>query len=331
MNKQTFRTNIKIDTKFPPVNYPGKSLFIGSCFTELIGQRFQEYKFHSQINPLGIMYNPESVKHGLEILMSKKQFKQQDLFFYDELWRSYYHDTSYAFPNKNLTLNTINDSIKQSAITLKEADFLFITLGTAWIYKNKENNIIVSNCHTLPSQNFERLFLAPDWIIKTYTSLLKNIKEYNKKINIVFTISPVRHLKDGATTNQQSKSSLIIAASELTKTFDDVYYFPAYEIMMDELRDYRFYDKDMVHPNEIATDYIWDRFSDVFFTRETKHLMSHISKIMKALKHRPMHPDTKKHETFIQNTIHQIKEIMANHPYIDLQEELSLLNDKLTK
>ncbi len=329
MNKQYFRTIINIDTNLPSINYLNKSLFIGSCFTESIGQRFTEYKFHSEINPLGVMYNPASVKNSLEILMSEKQFKQQDLFFYDELWRSYYHDTSFAFPNKNIALNTINDSIEKSAITLKEADFLFITLGTAWVYKNKENDIIVSNCHTLPSQNFERLFLAPDLIIKTYTSLLKNIKEYNKKINIIFTVSPVRHLKDGATANQQSKSSLILAACELTKTFEDVYYFPAYEIMMDELRDYRFYDKDMVHPNEIATDYIWDRFSDTFFTHETKHLLSQISKIMKAIKHRPMHPDTKKHKTFIQNTIHQIKEIMANHPYVDLQRELSLLNNKL--
>jgi lysophospholipase L1-like esterase len=330
MNKQYFRTIINIDSTFPLIHYLNKSVFIGSCFTELIGQRFTEYKFQTAINPLGVMYNPESVKNSLKILMSNKLFKEQDLFFHDELWRSYYHDTGFAFPDKDLTLNKINKSIEKSSAFLKKADFLFITLGTAWVYKYKENDIIVSNCHKLPSNKFDRFFLSPDAIVNTYTSLIRDIKKYNDKINIIFSISPVRHLKDGATANQRSKSSLILAVYELTNILNDVYYFPAYEIFMDELRDYRFYDVDMVHPNMIATDYIWERFSDAFFTLQTRQLIERVSKITKALKHRPIHPDTKKHKSFLQNNIRQIRELMTEHPYIDFQKELFFLNDKLT-
>ncbi len=311
-----FRTIIYLKKHEEQISYKNNIMILGSCFTENIGVKLQNLLLKTDINPFGVIYNPISVANSLQILINKKAFINSDLKQNNELWFSFFHHGRFSNTNKNRCLKNINERIKTSSNFLNKTDYLFITFGTAWTYELKETGKVVSNCHKLPKTNFKRKLLSVEEIVVEYQNLIKELKNYNPNIKIVFTISPVRHLKDGVEQNNLSKSILKIAVNKLVEN-NNISYFPAYEIMMDDLRDYRFYDNDMLHPNLLAINYIWNKFSDVFFNNETLGIITEIEKLIKAKEHRPYNPKSKNHQKFIETQLKKIKVLNQKYSFID--------------
>ena len=318
---KNFRTIIEPESSSNKISYHTPVLFMGSCFTENVGNKMQEYKFPALVNPFGVLYNPVSVRHGLEILLDERDFNENDLNFFNEQWFSFYHDTEYSNADKHNCLDKINTSVNLARKHLRSAKYLVITFGTAWIYQYLKTGNIVSNCHKIPSKEFERRKLGVEDIFVQWAKLLNRIDELNPDLKIIFTVSPVRHWKDGAIQNQLSKSTLILAIHQLKKLFENVEYFPAYEIMMDDLRDYRFYADDMLHPSKVAVDYIWDQFSKTYFEKETTNIIKEIEKIIQAKNHRPLNSGTLNHKNFLKNQIELINKIYTKYPFLDFNEE----------
>jgi hypothetical protein len=265
LKNDTFRTLIHPEKYEFEIDYNSRIMFIGSCFAENIGRRMEKLKFKVDINPFGIIYNPVSVKNALDKLILLNEFKEDDLFYFNERWSSFLHHGSFSGIDKNATLDRINKRLILSSEFLRSTDFLFITFGTAWVYEYKKSNSIVSNCHKIPNKEFVKYCLKAESIIDDYKELHKQVKLINKDLKFIYTLSPVRHLKDGFIENSMSKAILRYAISEIVNTQSNAYYFPAYEIQMDDLRDYRFYDTDLVHPNNTASEYIYSFFSESFF------------------------------------------------------------------
>ncbi|RLD60127.1 MAG: GSCFA domain protein [Bacteroidetes bacterium] len=316
-----FRTNIEIPKTDSKITYNSKIFFIGSCFTENIGDKLFELKFPVEINPFGIQYNPKSVKNSLGFLIDKKLFIQDDIHFANEQWFSFYHHSKFSNSDKEKCLFNINEKIKQASEFLEKTNIIFITFGTAWVYQLRDTKEIVSNCHKLPANKFNRFLLDVDDIYQDYLILIEKLFEINNNLKIVFTISPIRHLKDGAVGNQISKSTLILAVNKLKERFDNVEYFPSYEIMMDDLRDYRFYSQDMFHINETAINYIWHKFSDTYFDENTKKLMSRIEKIIRNKNHKPFNPKSEEYKDFLKNNLEKVNQLLKEYPYLNLDEE----------
>ena len=320
-----FRTPVPIDLIYNKVSHATKTVMLGSCFAENIGERLQNAKFSVDLNPFGILYNPLSVEKAVHILLEKGLFKASDLIEHAGSWHSFMHHSRFSANNADDCLLQINERIADSAIKLLEADYLFITFGTAWVYELQETGEVVSNCHKLPASNFMRRRLSVNEIVEKYTLLIKKLQELSPKLQIVFTVSPIRHWKDGAHENSLSKSTLMLAIDALEKQFENVSYFPAYELMMDDLRDYRFYAEDMLHPNKLAVDYIWERFSDAFFTDETKQTASQMGKLMRALAHRPFNTDGAEYKSFCKKQLDKIKNFEKQYPEINFQEDKDLV------
>ncbi|MFC2136544.1 GSCFA domain-containing protein [Bacteroidota bacterium] len=318
----TFRTEIKVDPSLHKISYDSNIFFIGSCFSNNIGEKLKNLKFNTCINPFGVLYNPVSIYNALEFILLKKEFAEKDINFFNQKWFSFYHHTSFSNIEKSICLNNINNSIETSAEFLDRTDYLIITFGTARVYRHKKTGEIVSNCHKIPSIEFEHELLSVEEIIQIYETLIEKLNSQNTNLKIIFTVSPIRHWKGGARGNQISKSILILAIEELLKKYNNCTYFPGYEIMMDDLRDYRFYEPDMLHPNQVAIDYIWDKFSNAFIEEKSKVYFSEISKIVNALNHKPLNPETEEFKKFIENTQEKIKSILKRNPNLNFQKEL---------
>ncbi len=316
-----FRTLIKPD-KYPfIIDYNTPMMFAGSCFTESIGLELQKFKFNIDINPFGILYNPISIKKGLLFLCYSQQFAFDNLFYNNERWNSYYHHSRFSSPDKKNTLNNINKRILSSSEHLKKTKFLFITFGTAIVYENIKTSEIVSNCHKLPAKNFNKRMLTADEIIIEYIKLINCLEEITKDIKIIFTISPVRHISDGLTNNMYSKSILMTAIMQITEHFENAFYFPAYEIMIDDLRDYRFYTQDMLHPNKTAIDYIFDFFIKSFIGTKTYEIMDKIEQIIRAKNHRPFNKKAESFQIFLKKNISKINNLSIKYPNISFIDE----------
>jgi len=318
-----FRIVIPTKPSNNKITYNSKLLFIGSCFAENIGVNFLNYKFSSIINPFGIIYNPFSIKTSLEFLISQKKFTEEDLFFYNDLWSSFYHHSRYSNIDKEKCLQNINENIVKSSEFLKNTDYLFITFGSAKVYELLKTKSIVSNCHKLPSSKFKNYILSTDIIIEQYKILVDKLLIYNPNLKIIFTISPVRYFNEGFFDNQLNKSTLFIAINEITKMYNNIEYFPAYEIMMDDLRDYRFYKEDMIHPNDIAIKYIWDKIIDTYIEKPTKLIMNEVDNIINAKNHKPYNINSEAHQKFLKTQIEKIQNIQNKHENIDLKNELN--------
>lgn len=322
-----FRTKVKIpDFKFS-ITYKSRLFFIGSCFTENIGNLFVKNKFNTTVNPYGVLYNPISVKNSLEILIQNKQFTEKDLHFHNNLWFSFFHHTSFSDNDKQKCLLKINSEIQKATQQLKQCDFLFITFGTARVYKYLKNKQVVSNCHKIPAGEFKHDLLEVDDILTIYLPFLQKIKQFNPKIRIVFTVSPVRHWKDGANGNQISKSTLLLSVNKLKNQNDFCYYFPSYEIVLDELRDYRFFAEDMLHISPVAINYIWEKINEHFFCPETKEQVKTVSQFVRASEHRPFNNQSEEYRFFKQKITGKIKHFQKKYPDIDLQKELDHFNN----
>ena len=287
-----FFTEIKIP-EFPwKMDYSKSMMLIGSCFSENIGQKLIDLKFGIDMNPFGIVYNPESIANSLQILLEKQIFTESDLFQDQGIWSSFYHHSRFSDVDQKAVLEKINNRISSSNEFLKKADFLIITFGTSWVYELKKTGKIVSNCHKIRASEFTRFRLGVSEIAVKWSDLLKKLWQLNPNLKLIFTVSPIRHWKDGAVENQLSKATLLLAIDQLISIFgnQNLRYFPSYEIMMDELRDYRFYAEDMLHLSSVAVDHIFERFSQSMITDETKKISEQVSKIIRATQHRPFNP-----------------------------------------
>jgi hypothetical protein len=324
-------TQVKIDDVDWRISYKDKLMMMGSCFSENMGEKFRQLKFRVDLNPFGIIYNPFSVAKSLRRLLAEKPYTKEDLFEHQGIWVSFDHHSRFSATSEEEALSKMNLRIEQSRAFLKEAGYLFITFGTAWAYELKATGQIVSNCHKFPESDFKRFRLSAGEIVDVYRDLLSDLWIFNPNLKIVFTVSPIRHWKDGANGNQLSKAVLLLAADRLVTGFGNerCAYFPSYEIVMDDLRDYRFYAPDLLHLNPVAIDHIWDRLSRSMIAEDSLRLSKSIMKIVKAREHRPFNPDSDAYQYFLRNNLNEINELTINFPYINLEEEKSFFEQEL--
>jgi len=320
-----FRTEVKIPESRDKLNYNSKAIMLGSCFTENIGEQLAKYKFDVNVNPFGVLYNPISVGNSLKILIENKEFSEEDLNFANDMWFSFSHHGRFSNTELNGCLNSINTEIKKSSLDLANSDVLCITFGTSWVFELIDSGSVVSNCHKQPAKEFHRYRLGVDEIVKYYKELIVSLSIFNPNLKIIFTVSPIRHWKDGAHGNQLSKATLLLAVEQLAELFEQVSYFPSYEIVMDELRDYRFYGEDMLHMNITSVNYIWTRFVDTYMEGATINVMKRVDKIISASNHRPFNPDTLSHQQFITNTLKGVEDLQNQYPNIIFDKEKTLL------
>ncbi len=321
MINETFRTVIKPVLYDFKISYKTKMMFIGSCFTENIGRKLEEQKFDIKVNPFGIVYNPISVSDELDMISEEKYFTDKDLINYDGYFHSLYHHGKFSGRDKSDVLENINNEINKSHKFLKETDVIFLTFGTSWVYEYIERKQIAANCHKIPSNYFNKRLLSVNEIFLHFKKTIKKLRKINSDLKIFFSVSPVRHLKDGFSENFLSKSILRVAIEKLSVFFSEIYYFPSYEILTDDLRDYRFYDKDLVHPNETASDYIYDFFGKTFFSGDTIKISEKIKKILKAKNHRFFDIDSQQTKDFVSKQLKEIEVIEKDCPYINMNDE----------
>ena len=318
----TLQTWVEVPNPSLSINYADKVLFLGSCFSTNIGQRLKRLKFPVNVNPFGVLYNPASISQAIKILTEQKSFREEELDKHNDLWFSFYFHSSFSHSDKLTCLSKINTSLEASAGELKQLKYVFITLGTAWAYRYKKTGNIVSNCHKIPAGEFIREYMGPEKVVQELSESMKLMLKNNKDVRFVITVSPIRHWKDGAIENMRSKSSLLLAIKELEETFSNVYYFPVYEIYMDELRDYRFYASDMLHPSEFSIDYVWERFAETFFSGETMRLAARVDKLIKSFQHRPLNAGGEPYKKFLLNLKENAAKLEAQYPFLEFTEEL---------
>jgi len=324
---------LNIDLKKPSkqISYEDKILLIGSCFTEHIGNSLEELKFSVLQNPHGILFDPVSVCKSLLTYIQNKRYSEKELFQLNEIWNSWDHHSRFSHINKTEGLRIINKSQTGAHEFLKEADWLVITPGTSFSYRltglaTGNDGKAVANCHRAPAQWFTKELLGIDEIIATFENCFLQLNQFNPNLNIIFTVSPVRHARDGVVENNRSKARLIEAVHHLVNKFDWVYYFPAYELMIDVLRDYRFYDVDLVHPNYMGTEFVLEKFAENFIDEKTNRLMEEVRKIVIAKKHKAFQPSTAAHKEFLELHAKKIKELTRQYPFLDLKKELDYFN-----
>ena len=325
-----FRTRVDIPRSKLRLSYNTNSVFIGSCFADNVGLKLKEYKFPIEHNPFGVLYNPASIRTCLEILINRRLLSESDLYFYNDQWLSFNHYSAFSNTDKKECLKQINERIKTASGFLQKSSFLFITFGTAWVYKFKKTGKIVANCHKLPASEFERYLVDYHNIVNEYIELYKSLKEFNPGLEIIFTVSPIRHWKDGAEMNQVSKSTLLLAIYELRKLIPGIDYFPAYEILMDELRDYRFYANDMLHLSEVAIDYIWDKFIVTYIEEKSMAIINEIIKLKKAINHRPFNISSASYQAFIKTHLKYIEALQQKYPSLNFDEEKNFFISRLS-
>ncbi len=326
-----FRTKVEISSYPFTIRHSDKLMLFGSCFTENIGKLLLDNKFRCCVNPFGVLYNPLSVAEAIKELLSKKHYTSDDLHYGCGYWFSLMHHSSFNSSDTDKCLQTINERIEEGAVWLPQTDRMLFTWGTAWVYTWKESGQIVGNCHKLPELMFTRKMLEVDEIVGEYIDLLNRLHECNPKLQVLFTVSPIRHAKDGMHGNQLSKAILLLAIEKLCTTLPFCQYFPSYEIMMDELRDYRFYADDMLHPSQLAVKYIWERFSDAFFPDDTRSFIRQWEGIRKGMEHRPFNPDSENYRTFLSQILLKIEMLKEKFPYLDVQNEKQLCQARLKK
>lgn len=319
-----------IPVAIPPakklINHTDLLLILGSCFAENIAEKLVLSKFNTVANPFGIIYNPISIANSFNHILTNTPFKEGDLLFFNDKWLSLQHHGNFSNRNKTACLQHINQSISLANKQLKKANYLFITFGSAWVYEHSDYGI-VANCHKIPSNQFLKRLLTVDEIVETYQALINNIKNLNADVQIVFTVSPVRHTKDGLWENNLSKAVLHLSIKKLTEKFENCSYFPAYEIVMDELRDYRFFNDDLVHPTDLAINYVWEKFTLCYFDKETNKLVDKIQKIKQATAHKPFDFKSEKHQLFIKNQLKIIDDLNKKFPQLNFEEEKMLLEN----
>jgi len=329
-----FMTNIDIKKLSKPISYQDKILLIGSCFTEHIGNALEAAKFSVLQNPNGILFDPASVCKSLVSYIDNKQYNEADLFQLNEVWNSWQHHSRFSNINSKEAVRIINASQQRAHAFLKEASWIIITLGSSFSYRLTDlagtSNVTpeggdfagVANCHRAPSQWFNKHMLSIEETVAMLDNCYHRLLQFNPGLNIIFTVSPVRHLRDGVVDNNRSKARLIESVHHMVNKFSKLHYFPAYELVIDVLRDYRFYDIDMAHPNYMATEFVLEKFAASCIDESSQALMQELRKITIAKNHKAFQPETKAHQQFLVNHLEKVKALQEKYPFLDLREEM---------
>jgi hypothetical protein len=317
-----FTTKIPIQKYHHPITYESKIMLLGSCFATNIGNKFEYFKFQTTINPFGIVFNPVSLAKIIVRNVQKEYYTENDIFFHHDLWHCFEVHSELSHPDKNTFLNSLNELIDTTHQQIKAASHLFITVGTSWVYRNIATNEIVANCHKVAQKEFEKELLTIKTIEQQIETILSALSVVNLNCKLIFTVSPVRHIKDGFAENTLSKAHLIAAIQrKIIHHPTRLNYFPAYEIMMDELRDYRFYAEDMLHPNPTAIDYIWIQFYENYILKSEFEWMTQIYDIQRGLQHKPFNPNTASHQKFLSDLKIKMTTIKKKLPFISFESE----------
>ena len=322
--------NIELKKQAKQITYQDKIMLIGSCFTEHIGNALGDLKFSVCQNPNGILFGPDAVCKSLLSYIDNRKYTKKDLFQLNEVWNSWQHHSRFSNINADEAVRIINESQQAAHEFLKQADFLIITLGSSFTYRLTDNANLatesisngIANCHRAPANFFIKDMLEIDHIKLMLEECIKQLKQVNPKLKFIFTVSPVRHIRDGVVENNRSKARLIESVHYIDAKFESANYFPAYELVIDVLRDYRFYDIDLVHPNYPATEFVLEKFADTCIDEESQQLMQEVKKIVIARRHKAFQPATKAHQRFLLTHFEKTKALKEKYPFLDLEDEL---------
>lgn len=317
----TFRTEFSIDPLSKPLSYPGKIVGIGSCFAQHMGARLSDHKFGNVLNPTGIMFNPISCASTLKWIWGIEIWSPDHLLKYENRWHSLDHHSRFSHESKEAVAHHIQKALAEAQAVVSGIQTLILTWGSAWVYRWKDTGRVVANCHKIPASFFEKKLLSVEEIVSCYEPLFAHIQQHSPACQMILTVSPIRHWKDGVIQNQESKATLRLAVKALQKQFPSLYYFPSYELMMDDLRDYRFYEADMIHPNPIALTYIWERFKQACIHPQCYGLMDRIHKIQQALAHRPLNPQSDGYKKHVKKVLNWIETLESEEVWLNFESE----------
>lgn len=327
-----FRFELDVKKLPQSVTHQHKLLLIGSCFTENIGEKLDRYKFATLQNPNGILFNPISVAESLTDYIEDKRIDETNLFLFNEVWHSWAHHSRFSDVDPEAAVKKINNAYHTAHQFLKEADYVFITLGSAWTYALTDKALnatvekVAANNHKAPSDWFNRRLMTTEEVLRVLDNCIHRLFHFNRKLQIIFTISPVRHLREGMIANNRSKAVLIQAVHHLVDKFDKLHYFPSYELVIDDLRDYRFYSEDLVHPNYFATQYVWEKMVDSFMDEKTKLLMQEIHTLNLAYQHKPFNGESEQHKRFLKTNYLKALSLQQQHPQLNFEKELAFFS-----
>ena len=325
-----FFTPVELPSGLPRFSQSDELLLMGSCFATNIGSRLSDAKFPTDVNPFGVLYNPFSISSALREAVAGKVYTEDDLFFFRGCWHSPMHHGDFSDPSAREALQRINTRLRALHARIHRLGCLMLTFGTAWVYE--QGGRVVANCHKQPEALFNRRRLSVQEIVDDYTDLLSCLAARNPNLKVILTVSPIRHVRDGTHANQLSKAVLLMAADQLCQAFPaQVAYFPAYELLLDELRDYRFYAEDMVHPSPQAAGFVWERFAQLCLTDQARDIMREAEHIKKALSHKPFHPGSAEHKHFLEQIVLKIDRLNQKYPYLDFQNEKEICRTQLNE
>ena len=322
-----FRTELELPVSTRKINHSSQIFGMGSCFVDSIGEKLENSKFQILKNSYGTLYHPLAIETALARIHSMAFYSEEEIFKFGELYFSWDHHTSFSQISLKSTLEKINNELEYANNFIQKSDVFFLTFGTSFAYKLKELGLFVANCHKIPQQHFEKVLLTDNQLKSSIKNCFNLIADINPNARIITTISPVRHIKDGIIENNISKSKLISNLNEVSAMYENVEYFPAYELMMDDLRDYRFYKEDLIHPNEMAVDYIWEKFSQVYFDELTQKKIKIAGKINASVAHRPMNKNSTSYKEFIYKTIKGIESVESEFPKDSFYAEKLMLKN----
>lgn len=317
-----FRRAFQIPSMKEQLNIRHGVMLMGSCFTDHLGNKLEQHRFSTLQNPHGILFNPVSLAKSVTSYIEKKQYNKNDLFFQQEWWTSWDHHSQFSHADPDKLLEMINKSQDEAHSFLQKAKWLVLTVGSAWVYQLAEGRI-VANCHKVPTDKFQKRLLPVEEVLAALDNMIHRLFIFNPGLRIMFTISPVRHLRDGFVENNRSKAILIQAVHHLVEKFEGLFYFPAYELIIDDLRDYRFYAEDMVHPNYLATSYVWEKFTESCIDEESRKFIKEIAPVNAALAHKPFQPDSNAHRLFRQKQVEKLQQLQASYPFLNFEPEIA--------
>lgn len=302
------------------INYHSKIVSVGSCFAVNMAQRFKQYQFINTVNPLGILFHPQAISNLVQYAVNNKVFSDTDVFLHNEIWSCFHAHSDLNELEQEDIVDALNQRIVDFRSNIEQASHFIVTLGTAWVYRFIEANEIVANCHKIPQQKFQKELLSIYECQNAIFQIEAGLRHMNPNLQIIYTISPVRHIKDGFVENQRSKAHLISALHQHLQENQNLnYYFPSYEIMMDELRDYRFYGKDLIHPNELAVDYIWESFVQNCIDPKILPTMKKVDEVQKGLAHRPFNPYSEAHQQFLDKLALKLDDLLEQYPFMNFR------------
>jgi hypothetical protein len=316
-----FRTNLPVSQAPFTLTHAHRLFVMGSCFAEQTGQRLRESGFRTVVNPFGVLYNPVSIEQAINRLLAHKTYEADELVVHEGLYQSFDHHGSFSNVHAEKALADINHAFRNAVEGLETADCLILTLGTAWLYKRVDTNKVVANCHKWPATFFIRERLDVDAFVETFSQLIGRLLTRRPGLKIILTVSPIRHIKDGLHANNLSKAVLLLGIETLCQRFESVTYYPAYELLLDDLRDYRFFADDLLHPSALAQTYIWEHFTETFFSKGTREMARQVQAIHKAMEHRPFHPKDEAYRRFAQKNLAAIEGLSLSEPALALEDE----------